>query len=770
MKNLRRFTILKWVPRVLMLAVVGFSVYVYFNYGKTDQKNRSTEPPAKPSRVLRRTSNISYTHFEEGKPTYHVNADQQTQLKNNAQRLENPEFIFYDKDQKESIRVTGKFCSISKDMSSIVVSNDTQVHSAKGMAVFAKYMEYDGHKKIFTTEAPSRFEWKTMNGKAKGFTYQIQNEVLILPKDPEIHYVNEKSSNKEPVVMQGDKGFVDRKNGFAYMENNVTVIQGPDRIKADRIESNFKPNDNVLQKITAYGAVHAKFARPQKADAQQPASNQPDQPQPAKAAPPDISNVFSTDQDTGKELDAKVVEMYFLDDGKTIHSFHSTGDCVFVLHTFDPSNKPKEDRVIKGDEFDATFDDSGNMEQFHATDNVSVHVQPLGPRKPDPAAQSNEQTIYCKDLVADFIPDTGDIKQIHFNDSFRHLQNKQTVSSDKAVYNGDLKKTDLIGNPEIQDATYNITADNMELFEENNGIHAAGNVKSSFIRGEGNNPKTFPFTSPSNDPVYISSENMEWNSGKSEATYTGKAKLWQEKNVITANKMIINDRDKTLSAYEKVHTIFYNQGEAKNDKGKKSTKETKGQTQTKQSQTQNQTQSQPQGQTQKADMLNPFADTADESESGPITVDAGIMNYVENDRIIHFEKEVRIVTPSTKIDSQKADFHLKQQSSDFDRLYALGDVKILHEQKHGSGNQATFFALEKKLVLEGSPKLTETGKADIFGHVLTLFLTDGRILIDGQEDGRATSTLQMEGSTLITPSKKSSKNSPNAGSEDRKPN
>src|SRR5205823_14544137 len=134
---------------------------------------------------------------------------------------------------------------------------------------------------------------------------------------------------------QGQKGFVDRKNGFAYMENEVTVIQGPDRINADRIDANFKPNDNVLQKITAYGAVHAKFARPQKASAQQPSNNPTDQA--AKAAPPDISNLFSTDQDTGKELDAKIVELYFLDDGKTIHSFHSTGDCVFVLHTFDPS-------------------------------------------------------------------------------------------------------------------------------------------------------------------------------------------------------------------------------------------------------------------------------------------------------------------------------------------------------------------------------------------------------------------------------------------------
>jgi lipopolysaccharide export system protein LptA len=93
----------------------------------------------------------------------------------------------------------------------------------------------------------------------------------------------------------------------------------------------------------------------------------------------------------------------------------------------------------------------------------------------------------------------------------------------------------------------------------------------------------------------------------------------------------------------------------------------------------------------------------------------------------------------------------------------------VNEQKHGSGKQATFYADERKMILEGNPKLQEPGKADILGHVLTLFLADGRILIDGQDDGRATSTLEMlEGSTLAP--KSPPKKVPDAGSKDGKPN
>ena len=398
------------------------------------------------------------------------------------------------------------------------------------------------------------------------------------------------------------------------------------------------------------------------------------------------------------------------------------------------------------------------MQDFRAVDKVSVKFQPLdNPKRQQNAAS---QTIFCNDLFTTLVPETGDVKEIHFNEAFKHVQGTRTVTSDKAVYYGDKKKTDLIGEPEINDATFNITAHNMELFEETSGIHASGNVKSSFVKSEGKTPTTFPFSSPSNQPVYISSEDMIWDSQKSEATYTEKAKLWQDKNVISANKLVINDRDKTMSAYEKVHTIFYNNKAQDSDEDQTQSQKSQSQksTQTKKStQTQKTTQTQKSTQTQSAQsqpqsqpQTKIFGD--DNGGTGPISVDAHTMNYVEKDRIIHFEKEVKVVTETTKINSDKTDFYLKPDTSELDRLYAQGKVTINHDQKRGSGSQATFFANDRKLVLEGYPRLQETGQADIVGRILTLFLADDRILIDGQEDGRATTTLTTGGSPSSTKS------------------
>jgi LPS export ABC transporter protein LptC/lipopolysaccharide transport protein LptA len=754
----------------LMLGVILFSFYVGWMYSK-----RHDEPPTTTSLIessgkvppKAQQKNIDYSHFDKGKLVYKVNAETVLTMKSDQQRLKNPEFIFYDENQKEMITVTGKSCNISPDFNVITVIEDTQVRSKEGMQVAAHMIKYDSNKQTFSTPGQAHFKWRTLTGKSKGFTYNIQTEELELDENPEISYKNLASENKKPIVMDGKSGYIDRKNGFAYFEGNVVVTQGRDQINAHRIEATFRPGGNDLEKLTAIKDVKIRFGRPGKDDDQEPAKGKtppPVVPVSNTSAPnttaPSMGNVFSADAESGKDLIADFAEMIFYDDGNTIKSFHSTGDCTFILHTFDKANKPKENRIIKGQSFDATFNTNGDMQDFRAVDKVSVKFQPLdNPKRQQNAAA---QTIFCNDLFTTLVPETGDVKEIHFNQAFKHVQGSRTVTSNKAVYYGDKKKTDLIGEPEINDATFNITAQNMELFEETSGIHANGNVKSAFVKSEGKTPSTFPFSSPSNEPVYISSEDMTWDSQKSEATYTEKAKLWQDKNVISANKLVINDRDKTMSAYEKVHTIFYNN--KKEDSGTETQSQTKKSTQTKKTQTQS-TQSQPQTKMFGGD---------DNGGSGPISVDAHTMNYVEKDRIIHFEKEVKVVTETTKINSDKTDFYLKPDTSELDRLYAQGKVTINHDQKRGSGSQATFFANERKLVLEGYPRLQETGQADIVGRILTLFLADDRILIDGQEDGRATTTLSTGGSpsstksTEIKEENKSGKDTSDAGSKKKK--
>ena len=97
-RNILAFKILKWIPRILMLGIVGFSVYVYFNYGaeppttKPDGQQSQAEGPihGKDRPVVGRVNNIEYSHFDKGRMVYHVNATKTVTLKSKMQQLENP--------------------------------------------------------------------------------------------------------------------------------------------------------------------------------------------------------------------------------------------------------------------------------------------------------------------------------------------------------------------------------------------------------------------------------------------------------------------------------------------------------------------------------------------------------------------------------------------------------------------------------------------------------------------------------------------------------
>src|SRR5262249_27404456 len=146
-----------------------------------------------------------------------------------------------------------------------------------------------------------------------------------------------------------------------------------------RLEAAFVPGGNDLQKLTAIKDVKIKFGRPGANEEKSDKDAKADQ---TKAAPkaatptaptvdprqqaPSISNVFVADNTSAKDLEAEYAELFFYDDGRTIKAFHSTGDCTFTLHSFGKDDKPLENRIIKGQNFDSTFDAKGNMEQFHA--------------------------------------------------------------------------------------------------------------------------------------------------------------------------------------------------------------------------------------------------------------------------------------------------------------------------------------------------------------------------------------------------------------------
>src|SRR5262245_1868971 len=209
-----RFAILKWIPRILLFLAIAFSVFLGW-YLSREKESRSNNPEAGDDgskKVIQKQEQIEYSHFDQGRLVYHVTADHVEMLKSQQQQLENPEFIFYDSNQKEMVRVTGKHCNISKDFNQITVIEDSSVISESGMQVLAHMIKYDSRQETFSTPGAANFRWKTLRGKSKGFVYNIPNDQLDLLENPEITYLKKEEDGKKPIVMNGQTGMIDRKN------------------------------------------------------------------------------------------------------------------------------------------------------------------------------------------------------------------------------------------------------------------------------------------------------------------------------------------------------------------------------------------------------------------------------------------------------------------------------------------------------------------------------------------------------------------------------
>lgn len=196
-ENVRtRFTILKWIPRVLMFIAIVFSVFLGWYLSKEQEgAEKKAGPGLDPAdRIIQKQKNIEYSHFDQGHLVYHVTAEQVETLKSEQQKLQNPEFIFYDTNQKEMVRVTGKQCNISRDFNQITVIDDAHVISESGMQVVSHMIKYDSRQQTFSTPGVANFRWRTLRGKSKGFIYNIERDELNLLENPEITYLKKKKT------------------------------------------------------------------------------------------------------------------------------------------------------------------------------------------------------------------------------------------------------------------------------------------------------------------------------------------------------------------------------------------------------------------------------------------------------------------------------------------------------------------------------------------------------------------------------------------------
>lgn len=140
----------------------------------------------------------------------------------------------------------------------------------------------------------------------------------------------------------------------------------------------------------------------------------------------------------------------------------------------------------------------------------------------------------------------------------------------------------------------------------------------------------------------------------------------------------------------------------------------------------------------------PASRTALKSES-PLHIASDRMEVSQKEKTIHFVGHVTVRQDDLVITGDQMIVYgvqekekSKTKSSEtpmvdqIDRIEVQGSVKITQREKMATAEKAVYYHREDKIVLLGQPKVSQ-GQDTLQGRMITLYLADGRSVVEGGE-------------------------------------
>ena len=359
-----------------------------------------------------------------------------------------------------------------------------------------------------------------------------------------------------------------------------------------------------------------------------------------------------------------------------------------------PNGKQGETRVT-ADKFTAKFDSQGQLQQVHGEANARV-VASVAPHSGTP----EPDRVSTSDSIDAYFPQGTGIETLVQEGRFTYTSGMQRAAAERARYTPPDQRLTLTGSPRIVDAGMATTARTVRLNRVTGDALAQGDVKTTYSDLK---PEPSGALLASSDPIHVTAESMSAHNSPAIATYKGKARLWQNANVIEAPTIQFQKETRTAMAEsasgQKVSTVLVG-----TDKGGKVT---------------------------------------------PVRITSSRLSYRDSERKAHFEGGVTAQGSDLTITSSQMDVFLvstggtpatpqSQNLSKLEKIVASGSVLITEPNRHATGDKLTYTASDDKFVLTGgSPSIFDAEHGKITGVSLTLFRHDDRVVVDGDSSSPA---------------------------------
>ncbi len=749
-----------WLTGLVVGGISVTALAVGLTYwGSTHLRTASAPTPPSPAPdVNQQLSGYTFTRNDQGRPVFTIHAARTVSYQENKfTTLEDVMVEVYGRkgDRGDILRTqrceynpqTGDFLAagpVQIELNAHAVDSPTPDLKGKHPILLeTSKVAYHQGSQLAETEEPVKFRMGPVSGTALGMAYATREGWLELSHAvaADLQQGTEKAP-QPPIHLTASALRYDKEGGTIKLTGPVEVIQGERRalsddadvelngqnrvsrvilegnakafdvnalrsvkLNANRVQGDFDPASGQLHHLTAEKEVAGESigkgstSRLTAERVEMDLGGKHPQPlrgvatgnvhinlesQPVLNLPEKSATGNGTEK---KTLTANEVHFAFRPETHGLKDVETAGPGTLVLTPADPKTGG---RVITAGQFLMTFDARSRIESLRGLAPTEVLFRPPASAPPGSTTQQSQ----ADRLDALFDVGTQTMRTVRQTGNFEYHDGDRQANSDEADYDAQTQTLVLLGHPVVWDPNSRVKSQKMTIDMRTNTSTGEGKVQATHLPATAPGAPV-PSTPP--QPTNVLADRMVARRQSQTVHYEGHVRAWEGTDVLESSALDVSRLQKRVSSGAQVVTSFLQpaaivsgQGGAPHSTG----------------------------------------------EARPVTIHADFLDYFDEGRRARYHGNVRMVTESTTMQSDRLDVYFTQgatlEGSEVDHAEAEGHVRITQPGRIGSGEHGEYVAGPGKIILTGgSPSLVDEEKGSTTGQRLTFFIHDDRLFVDG---------------------------------------
>lgn len=399
---------------------------------------------------------------------------------------------------------------------------------------------------------------------------------------------------------------------------------------------------------------------------------------------------------SNKRLIADTVKLFWNGSGKDLSSAEAVGNADLLVVPLQAAPNLDKQQLF-ANRFDCSFYETGNLvKACVSSGNVKAMLEPSAA-----SSERSTKTLNADKLSAGFERQSQSVERLEANGNAKFNEQDRNGIADNFTYTASDEVVRLRGGePTVWDGRARLKALEIDSNTRTKVSNMRGKVATTYYSQEQTGGAT-PFTKV-NSPVFLTSNNAEFNHAAGLAVYTGNARAWQDNNFVRAEKIILRRDSRSMLAEGKVQSALYNAKRRENG----------------------------------VDKIVPAFAASDR------------MSFSDEQKLLRYESNVDLRQGIERITSGVAEVYLNS-ANEVNKSILQNAVVITQPGRKATGDWAQYTAADEVIILRGNPAYVEDAeRGNSSGKQVAVYLRENRI--EGQGGTKANLPGRVRSSHKIT--------------------